>query len=167
MKRIIYVALIAAAFMVPTVPQELGKLIPVEVIKIESGNDAVLIETDTGETGRGATVEMALQDLKATAAGTVYLDTAAYVLLPEGEEGLLVSLNPLLKDSVRVCCWEGAIKMEEVASYLAVHRPKTELKRNKRGMELPTLTTENGRLILKEKSRKKMKIVLDKGGLLC
>ena len=154
MKRLVYGALVAAALMVPTAPQELGKLIPVEVIKIGQADGTVLIETDTGDAGRGATVEAALRDLSATAPGTIYLDTAEYVLIPEGEKELLGPLTGSLKESVKLCCWEGTINMEEVAVFLDAHTPGTNLKEYQKGMPLQTLAAENGRLKLKEKTVK-------------
>ena len=152
MKRIAYAALVAAALMIPAVPQELGKMIPVEVIKISTEGDAVLIEADTGDVGRGVTVESALWDLKASAPGSVYLDTAEYLLLPEGKETILKPLIPYLQKSVRLCCWEGEINMEEAALFLDTHSPKIRLKEYDLGMPLEILSSENGRMKLKEKT---------------
>ena len=152
MKLVIYGILIAAAMLVPTRPLELGKLKPVEVIKIDVQGEMIRIETDTGDTGSAATLKSALQDLKATAPGIIYLDTAEYMLLPKGKEALLAQVRPYLKDSVQICCWEGEIDMKEVAAFLNAHSPENELKQYQKGMPIKTLVAENRRLKFEEKN---------------
>ena len=155
MKRIVYGVLIAEALLVPTTPQELGKLKPVEVVKLNKEKGEIQIETDTGDTGRGETIELALRELKETTPGTIYLDTAEYVLLPMQAEELLDQLSPHLKQSVRICLWKGEIDMNEVSTYLDAHRPGNEMKHYKVGMSLQTLSSENGVLKLNEKTVEK------------
>lgn len=154
MKRVIYAALVILAFLVPTVPQELGKLIPVEVIRIKTEEEMILIETDTGDVGAGDSLEPALRDLKATAPGTVYLDTAEYVLLPAEKEAILDEMIPYLKDTVRICCWEGEVDIKEVAAFLDVHSPNVDLEQYQKGKKVQILVAESGRLRLEEKSQK-------------
>jgi len=151
MKKLLYCALVAAALAVPTAPQELGKLKPVEVIKISEDSGTVLIETDTGDAGRGETVELALWDLKATTPGTIYLDTAEYLLLPEGREELLSQLAPHLKDSVRLCLWDGEVDVTKTGEFLDAHDPGMKLKEYGPGQQLKVLTSEKERLHLREK----------------
>ena len=151
MKMLIYGILIAAALAVPTRTLELGKLKPVEVIKIDVQGEMILIETDTGDSGSAATMKSALQDLKKTAPGIVYLDTAEYVLLPKEKEMLIAQVKPYLKESAQICYWEGEIDMKEVAAFLDVHSPENELKEYQKGMPIKTLVSKNGRLEFKEK----------------
>ena len=156
MKILAYGILIAAALLVPTTPQELDKLKPVEVIRIDKRGEFMLLETDTGDSGRGKTVNQAIADLQETAAGTVYLDTAEYVLLPGEEEPVLCQLVPYLKGSVRLCHWEGDVKLDEAAKYLDTHRPKMKLKDYRAGIHPEVLKEENGRIRLKGKISKKV-----------
>ena len=155
MKKIVYGALVAAALLIPTTPQELGKLKPVEVVKLNKEEGMIRIETDTGDIGQGETIEQALRELKATTPGTIYLDTAEYVLLPKQAEELLNQLSPQLKQSVRICTWEGEIDLNKASAYLDAHRPRNEMRHYKTGMPLQTLTSENGVLKLKEKTVEK------------
>ena len=155
MKRMIYGALVAAALLIPTTPQELGKLKPVEVVKLNKEEGMIRIETDTGDSGLGETVELALRELKETTPGTIYLDTAEYVLLSKQGEELLHQLSPHLKASVRICYWEGEIDLKETTAFLDAHKPRNEMKHYKAGMPLQTLSSENGVLKLKEKSVEK------------
>ena len=149
MKMMLYGILIALSLLVPTRPLELGKLKPVELIRIDKTGDRILIETDTGVWGQGKTVNQAIRDLQDTTAGTVYLDTAEYVLLPE-DENLLHQMEPYLRGIVVLCRWEGEIKLDEAAKYLDAHKPETKLKAYQSGMQLETLTGENGRLHLEK-----------------
>lgn len=155
MKRMIYGALVVAALLIPTTPQELGKLKPVEVVKLNKEKGVIQIETDTGDTGRGETIELALRELKETTPGTIYLDTAEYVLLPKQGEQLLHQLSPHLNPSVRICTWEGNIDLNEASGYLDAHKPRNEMKHYKAGMPLQTLSSENGVLKLNEKTVEK------------
>lgn len=152
MKMLIYAALVVAALLVPTTPQELGKLKPVEVIRVEKRGEFVLLETDTGDSGHGKTVNQAIWNLRETAAGTVYMDTAAYVLLPEEEESVLCQLRPYLKESVGLCNWEGDIKLDKAAKYLHAHSPKVKLEDYWEGMPLQILKGEKDTLRLLEKN---------------
>lgn len=151
MKMLIYGILIAAALAVPTRTLELGKLKPVEVIRIEKTGEMIRIETDTGDSGEGGTVNQAIWDLQETTAGRVYLDTAEYILLG-ADETVLNQISPYLKDAIRVCKCAGEIKLDETAVFLDVHRPKIKLKDYQKGMELQVLEEENGVLRLREKN---------------
>ena len=167
MKRILCAALAVAAFLVPTTPQELGRLKPVEVIKVDVQGSQIRIETDTDDAGQGKTVEQALTDLRAGASGTIYLDTAQYLLVPEGREDLIFQMMPYLKRTVKLCYWEGKIPLEKAGKFLDCHSPELTMKAYQPGMKLPTLTAENDRMRLTEKDRKNMKKVLDKESGLC
>ena len=62
MKRwMIYLLLVAGAFLFPKRPVELGKLIPVELILVEQEEGAYLVRTETGDVGRGITLPSAIQ----------------------------------------------------------------------------------------------------------
>ena len=132
-----------------------GKLKPVEVVKLNKEKGVIQIETDTGDTGRGETIELALRELKETTPGTIYLDTAEYVLLPKQAEELINQLSPHVKQSVRICYWEGEIDLKETTAFLDAHRPRNDMKHYKAGMPLQTLSSENGVLKLNEKTVEK------------
>lgn len=154
MKMIIYGILIVSAMLVPTRPLELGKLKPVEVIRVEKNDEGILIETDTGDSGRGRTVNQAVWNLHETTAGTIYLDTAEYILLPM-DETVLMEVCPYLRGDIRICHWVGEMKLEEAAKYLDAHRPNMRLKEYRAGTLLQVLEGENGRFRLREKNIKK------------
>ena len=154
-KLIIYGILLVAAVMVPTRTTELGKLKPVETLGIYQENGQVVLETDTGDIGRGVTVYKAIENLKETTAGIIYLDTADYLVIMHGGEPFVKHLTSYLKDSVRICQGEKGLDIGETAFYLSVHTPTTKIKDYREGMQLENLRLEQGRLLLDEnKSRK-------------
>lgn len=148
-KTVLYGALLAAALMIPTEAAELGKMKPVETVCVRLEADTITIETDTEDIGRGATVLEALENLKDTTAGTIYLDTAEYLLVMGGAEQQLPELSKYLKMSVRICKAEGDIPVKDTAAFLSAHRPAVKLKQWQKGIKLQVLKAENGRLKLK------------------
>lgn len=147
MKRtLIYIVVLAAALMIPQEGTDVGKLLPVELVHLYYIEDQLAIETDTGDLGRGATVEVALQDLKDTTAGMVFLDTADYLLVSERALGEITEVRRFLKTSVRVCMAEPGIDLTAAAEFLAVHKPAATLKNG--GKPLQKLKLENDRMFL-------------------
>ena len=74
-KIIVYLLLLAAVLLLPVQGTDVGKLLPVEVLQIYKEEDSVVLTTDVGASGVGATVDAAIENLKATAAGIIFLDT--------------------------------------------------------------------------------------------
>lgn len=154
-KLLVYGILLAAAVMVPSRTTELGKLKPVETLAIYQENGQVVVETDTGDIGRGVTVSKAIENLKETTAGIIYLDTADYLVIMQGGEPFVKYLTSNLKDSVRICRGDKGIDIGKTASYLSIHRPSVEIKDYREGVALDNLRQDHGRLLLVEnKSRK-------------
>ena len=151
MKRtLIYVALLAAALMIPRKGTDVGKLKPVELVQLYKMGQTVVIATDTGDSGRGGTVEAAFQNLKETTSGVIFLDTADYLLVSRGAVKEAKELCDYLKKSTRVCIAELNVNPADAAEYLKVHRPEMTLGEKHNIKMAPVLTRENGRLIMKE-----------------
>ena len=149
MKRILfYIAALAALTMAPVEGSDIGSLHPVEVVQIYREEDEVFIKTDTGDWGKGSDGFAALENLKDTTPGTVYLDTAEYLLIGEGAEDIAEQLRPVLKKSVRVCGAENEVDLQEAAVFLPVHGNLPKLKGWKSGEELLKLTVVEKRLKL-------------------
>ena len=148
MKMLIYGILIAAALAVPTRTLELGKLKPVEVIRVDKTEETIRIETDTGDSGEGGTVNQAIWDLQETTAGRVYLDTAEYLLVGRNAQTYIPDMNVYLKDNVRICAIEGELDLKEAARYLDSHRPQLKMSQWSPECELETLIEEDERLVL-------------------
>ena len=149
MRRILlYIALLAAALVIPVERTDLGKLKPVETVYLYTDEGILTLLTDTGDKGTGKTVGQALENLKQTTAGTVYLDTAEYLLITEESKFEAQELKKLLKGSVRICEAEGEIPLEEVGAYLSVHLPEMRLSHWKPEHKLQILKVNQDRFTL-------------------
>lgn len=150
-KLIIYAMLLAAALLIPKNTVELGKLKPVEAILLYIEEGQIVIETDTEDMGRGETVSEALNNLRETTAGIVFLDTADYLLVCDGAQEYISQVARYVKETVLVCEAARTIDLQKSAPFLAVHRPKMQLKKWSEAVQMEVLEEQNGRLILKEK----------------
>ena len=152
MKRIIiYIAILAALLAAPVEPLKLGELVPVQVVSVQKEGDWTVIETDTGDKGIGADARRALENLKDTASGKIYLDTAEYLLLGESGEDAVEMLRGELKKTVRLCAIAKTMDLAETAKFLRVHGNLPKLKCWKKGTELPVLSTIGDALIFLKK----------------
>ncbi len=128
MRRWIVYALVVALVLLlsPVEKTDVGELKPVELLYIcyeESGR--LSVETDTGDLGTGGTLEEALLDLKQSASGNIFLDTADYLILGENAVSQLPRLWELLRPATQVCLGTGV--REDTAKYLAAHQPGVTL----------------------------------------
>lgn len=124
MKWLIYAAVIGAALLVPMQRTDVGKLQPIEVVSIQAKDEQIILRTELGDLGEGKTVAEALDNMKQTAAGIIYLDTAEYLLIGRNAESDARELAEYLRGDVRICEAEADIPLEESAPYLDSHRPK-------------------------------------------
>lgn len=152
MKRIIlYAGILAAMAAVPKEPSDVGNLLPVQVVSIYKENGWTVIETDTEDKGMGSTAAQALQNLKDTAAGDIYLDTAQYLLLTEETVSAPEELRHQLRPSVGLCLSTKKIDLSKVGDFLTVHGNLPKLKNWNEGRELPVLGTFGDALIFLKK----------------
>ena len=100
---------------------------PVSLVRIDRSGAGILVETDTGVKGQGEDFLAAIADLHDKAAAVVFLDTADWLLLPNGESIAVQDLLTVFRPSVRVCIWEGSLDCKTAASYLNVHEPSVTL----------------------------------------
>ncbi len=148
MKRILWLAalLLAAGFGSRLfAASDVAKLQPVEVLRIQKEAGGILVETDTGEQGRGGSLEEAFENLKECASGDIFLDTVEFVLLQDAS--IAPELIAYLRPACQVCLERGRADLKKAAAFLDVHRPKATLM-NCRKEPIPTLVSEEGRMEL-------------------
>lgn len=155
MKRwILYVLVFAVVSVFGALPfhgTDIGELAPVEIVWLTQEDGNVGVFTDTGDWGWGVDVLSALDNLKATAPGTVFLDMADYLIVQRGSEKLLEQVYHILRPSCMICVGEDMPDMEQVSGFLRAHEPEVTLRQYQNGsVELPSLTVENGRYIWSE-----------------
>ena len=147
-KLILYALLLGAAMLLPAEGTDVGELLPVELISIYKEADTVIIDTDTGASGTGETILAAVSDLKATAPGNVFLDTADFLLISDLDDQETEALKGILKPAIRVCETEGRINPERAVEYLRIHKPEQRLDEWTAAKHPQQLTINNGKLML-------------------
>lgn len=130
---------------------DVARLKPVEVIRLSTFAGGVLVETDTGDSGVGATIEKAIADLKNTTDGDVFLDTVDRLLISPTAVSLLPDLGAYLRPGCNVCIEMGRVELESVGAYLNIHEPGVTLQDHRAGQTaLPVLYVVDGRMYLDE-----------------
>ena len=152
MKRVlIYIGILAALIAAPVKSSDIGKLRPVQVVSVYKENVWTVLETDTEDKGYGGTVQQALQNLKDTSNGIIYLDTADYLLLTKDTEHAAEQLRQALKENVQVCMTAGSVDLKKASQYLSAHGDLPKLKHWAEGAELPVLSAFGDSLIFLKK----------------
>lgn len=136
----------------PVEGRDVGKLQPVEVVKVYIDRRQVVLETDTGDLGAGKTVGEALQNLEDTTVGYVYLDTAQYLLVDPGAEDMVGELSPYLKRGTKICTAAASIDPADAAAYLSSHEPTVRLGDWESSKKTEKLVQIGNRLLLKKKN---------------
>lgn len=141
--------LAAAAFAV-LLPKGQGvdaaKLNPVMVLYLYMEGNRVVLETDVDAVGRGASVQSAVEDLRQTAQGRIYLDTTEYLLVTEQTQNAVPELKTVLRPSTAVIRTEGEIEMESLSPYLQAREIRFTLRDYlTTGLPLPVLRSREGR----------------------
>ena len=152
MKRIVlYIGILVLLLAAPVESADIGKLLPVQVISIRKENGWVVLETDTEDIGMGGNAVQALRNLKDTASGIIYLDTAEYLLLTKDTQEDVEQLRSELKPDLRLCMCNKPVDLAETAKFLSVHGKLPKLKTWKTDVELPILSTFGDSLIFLKK----------------
>lgn len=151
MKRwILYIAVVLL-LTIPFRGTDISRLTPVEVVWLAEESGQVLLMTDTGDTGRGADVREALSDMKAAAKGTIFLDTADYLILEIGSEKFLNQITDVLRPSCMVCRAKQVPDLKEAAAFFSAHEPGVTLRLWQNDQrELPLLREEGKGLLWDE-----------------
>lgn len=142
--------LIVAAFgELPFSGTDVAELQPVEVIRVWSGHGLVGVETDTGDQGLGMDVASAIEDLKASTAGQVFLETAEHLIVTREALPLLSELADYMRPACTICLEAGETDLEEAAAFLEAHEPELKFRDFTAGEKtIPTLLTLEGRMRL-------------------
>ena len=121
MRKLVYLLIIGALFFAPLQHLDVAKLLPIQAVAMYTEDDQVVLETDTGNVGRGENVLNALKNLKEKTAAVVYLDTAEFLLVAENAVSRIGEVAQYIKQSVKVCVCEAAGRVKETVQYLDVH----------------------------------------------
>ena len=140
-QRLLYILIILGVFFAPVEPMNIANLRPVQVVAFYGDGENLVIETDTCDRGVGATPQQALQNLKDTANGVVYLDTAEYILMEDTAQAAVEALRWAFRKSAKICKMQGQIDLENTADFLASHGKLPRIEDWETGAQLPVLGT--------------------------
>lgn len=120
--------LLLVCWLSPEQGSDVGELQPVELLQVYRKGDEVIMSTDTGDVGTGTTLKAAWKNLKETTPGTIFLETADYLLLTIETEEMLSELSRLLRPAAEVCLVERPVNEQDAAAWLAAHPPGVSLR---------------------------------------
>ena len=156
MKRLFgYLLVTVLALSVPEYSSDVGNLIPVETVLLRLEGNTVVLETDTGHYGIGTGVQEAIVDMKETAEGVLFLDTADYLLLGKESGPWVGELKPYLKGKVLACAMEEKADLKMVTAYLAAHKPEYTIEEAYEGKPVERLSVAGGRYRLEKPEKSK------------
>jgi hypothetical protein len=152
MKKWLLMAALAGLLLCrPFRASDVARLKPVEIIRVSQVPQGIRVETDTGDTGEGADLVQAFADLKQTASGDIFLETADRLLVSPHAVELLPKLTDYLRPGCNICVEMGQIDMESVGAFLRIHEPGVTLQDHRAGeTALPVLCVVDGRMYLVE-----------------
>lgn len=151
---VIYMVLTAAVILTGSLPfsnHDVGKLQPVETLAVAVEKGTVVLETDAGDRGAGSTWEAAMENLKATAPGSVFLGTVSFLLLDDSALELLpvILTRQEINPACSLCLGRRGMDLEAAGAYLRAHEPEKNLRLMRaEGGALPRLLEEDGRYLL-------------------
>lgn len=124
---------------------DVAKLEPVELVRLRQTASGIEVQTDTGSFGLGVTVTDAVENMKDTASGEIFLDTAEYVVLTGLDEHILAELMTCFRPSCKILFLAGAARPEELSAFLRSRPQKlTLLDWRLTGRQPPVLISEGG-----------------------
>ena len=121
-----FLAAVCCLSRLPHPAVDVGKLEPVSLVAVDWQDGSYHIRTDTGAEGSGTTLKQAAQSLAEGASGTVFLETAEYVLLTP-QVPVTGELCQVFRPACRVCLTAAQADLEQAAAWLAAHPPRHTL----------------------------------------
>lgn len=161
MKQIIWVALLAAAVsltgLFPFKSNDVADLVPVQALLVDVRDDRVVLDGGDCQ-GSGVDWTSALEDLRQSGEGTVFLGTAEQIVLSQSATALLpdVIRSADLRPAAVICICDGELpEPEKAAKYLSSHDVGTTIQKVQaimlrgEGIQLPVLEQTEGGLRLR------------------
>lgn len=151
MKYRLYLFLLAAvAVLFPGRGTDVGELLPVELVRLTVHDGVIMAAADTGDFGLGATLPEAMEDLRITAPGNVFLETADYLLVTEETKGQWQCLEKWFRPGTLVYAVGEDVDPEQAAAFLRSHTGGIPLNRLEVTAVLPKLISSEGRVKIEE-----------------
>ena len=122
-------ALIAVGILsrLPHPARDVGKLKPVRVVFLYIEGEHLRIETDTGDSGTGVDLRSATENLRRSADGEIFLETAEFLLLSP-DVPVTAELDDYFRPTCKVAYVESPPDLAAVGQFLATHPPDATLR---------------------------------------
>lgn len=123
-------ALIAGVWLLSRLPNpatDVGRLEPVEAVRLRMNREGILIQTDTGAWGFGSNLAEAVKMLKQARSREVFLETADKLLLLGDPANYPPEIYELFRPGCQLCRVTTEVDLKAAAEYLSVHRASTTL----------------------------------------
>ena len=104
----------------PHPARDVAMLEPVQAVYIFQKDGTLSIETDTGASGSGKTLTEAAAEMKASASGEIFLDTAEFLLL-DPTVPITEEFHTLLRPTCTVTFTTAAPDLQAASAYLSIH----------------------------------------------
>lgn len=128
---------------------DVSDLQPIQLLIADYRNGKVTLTTDTGYQGTGKDVQSALEDMKRSTPGKIFVDTADYLLVRKNAHSLITQFYETLRPSCAVCSLSGTADPADAAEFLQYHVPRLTMGKYEAGeKELPRLIALEGRMEL-------------------
>lgn len=150
MKKLVWaVIVLAAVWGLPRLSHpavDIGKLEPVEVVRLTRIAGGIAVETDSGRMGKGVSLHKAVADLRSGADAEIFLDTADKLILSGNMDGYWEEIFALFRPACQVCRGTAMLELKEAGYYMEIHPSGQTLGELRGGSgELLRLTIEEGR----------------------
>ncbi len=134
------IAIVSITGYLPFRGTDVSKLKPVEVLVLQSKDGLYSISGEDGIIGYGKDMQQALLDLRSTASGEVFLETANYLLVSENCMACIGELSAFLRPACQLYQLEGEGVLKSIAKYLESHPSNvTLLSYRQNASEIPRL----------------------------
>lgn len=128
---------------------DVGRMEPVEVVRVIGDRGMIIIQTDTGQMGKGEDLSQAISDMKQTASKELFLDTAEFLLVTPSALPQVPELTEILRPSCCICLDGGKTELNGIAAFLQTQKPGVTLRQyRKNPNQLPTIHVREERLYL-------------------
>ena len=142
-RKLLYAVILGALFFAPLNRVEIANLEPIQAVWMYYADGELVLETDTEDKGSGVTAAEALDAMKSSSPGIIYLDTAQYLFVSEDAQAQISALQPYVKDAVRLCLWDGQGNIADAVKYADAHKLGEKMKSWKQGGKLPEIPLLN------------------------
>ncbi len=149
--------LAAAAVVLGVLPvrgTDVAELLPTRVLTAEAVPGGIRLNTEGGISGTGATLELAMADLKRTAPGALFLGTVEQVIVARNawNQAEALTAGEALRPAAKLYLAERVPEPEAAQAYLSAHPGSLTLGRARallllgQALDPPRLTEESGGL---------------------